>query len=89
MRAMVHFFTRALTWMRTFNPRLKMLIGLFFIALGLLALITPLTPGSWLVFIGLEFIGIRILAWRRLAQWLREWRGNRDLKGEGEDERLP
>ncbi len=77
-----------LTWMHSLNPRLKLLIGLLFITLGLLALVTPLTPGSWLVFIGLELIGIRILAWRRFVQWLRKSTGQSDVKDEGEHERL-
>ena len=61
--------------METLHPRLKLLIGLLFITLGLLALVTPLTPGSWLVFVGLEFIGIRILAWRRFVEWGRRCMG--------------
>ncbi len=34
--------------------------------LGLVALITPLTPGSWLVFVGLELLGIRVLLFDKL-----------------------
>jgi len=33
-------------------------LGVFLIFIGFLALITPLTPGSWLIFVGLEFIGL-------------------------------
>lgn len=43
----------------------KRIIGIILIIIGFLALITPFTPGSWLVFIGLEFLGIRILFKRR------------------------
>ena len=39
----------------------KKTIGIVLILLGLLALFTPFTPGSWLVFIGLEFLGIRFI----------------------------
>ncbi|HWQ99665.1 MAG TPA: hypothetical protein VN397_02345 [Candidatus Methylomirabilis sp.] len=39
----------------------KKILGLALILLGLLALVTPLTPGSWLVFIGLELVGIRFM----------------------------
>ncbi len=39
----------------------KKIIGAVLILLGLLALVTPLTPGSWLIFIGLELIGIRFM----------------------------
>lgn len=58
--------------LQALNPKAKFLLGSFFILLGLLALVTPLTPGSWLVFVGLELIGIRILAWRRFAQWFKK-----------------
>jgi hypothetical protein len=36
------------------------------ILIGVLALLTPLTPGSWLALIGLELVGLRILLERRL-----------------------
>ena len=52
------------------NPKTKKIIGLVLIVLGLLALITPLTPGAWLIFIGLEFVGVR-LAWsEKIKEWL-------------------
>lgn len=44
-------------------PRTKITIGVILVIVGLLALVTPLTPGSWLVFIGAELIGLRFLAW--------------------------
>ena len=36
------------------------------IVLGVAALLTPLTPGSWLALIGLEILGLRILLERKL-----------------------
>ncbi|MEX0933846.1 MAG: hypothetical protein WD003_01110 [Candidatus Paceibacterota bacterium] len=43
-------------------------LGVLCIILGLLALVTPFTPGSWLVFVGLELLGLRLFfrgrAWR-------------------------
>ena len=57
------------------DPRLKFLLGLFLVAVGLFALVTPLTPGSWLGLIGLELLGIRVLTgktarelWRSLKR---------------------
>ena len=44
----------------------KKIIGIFLIIIGLLALVTPFTPGSWLVFIGLNFLGIRMLFWDKI-----------------------
>ena len=34
--------------------------GIILIVIGLVALFTPLTPGSWLAIIGLELIGVRL-----------------------------
>jgi uncharacterized protein YqgC (DUF456 family) len=48
----------------------KRTIGVLLIVVGLIALITPFTPGSWLVFIGLEFFGVRILFWKRIKSWV-------------------
>ena len=39
----------------------KKFLGIVFIIAGLAALLTPLTPGSWLILIGLELLGIRLL----------------------------
>ena len=45
---------------------IKSTVGVVLIALGFLALITPLSPGSWLILVGLEVLGLRILLERRL-----------------------
>jgi hypothetical protein len=56
----------------------KKIVGAIFIMLGLLAFLTPLTPGSWLVFVGAELLGIEMLSQRRVTEqyqrfkyWLR------------------
>jgi uncharacterized membrane protein HdeD (DUF308 family) len=41
------------------RPKTRKAIGVILIVLGVLALITPLTPGSWLALIGMEFLEIR------------------------------
>jgi len=41
--------------------RKKKILGIVLIILGFLALITPFSPGSWLLFIGLELLGFRIV----------------------------
>jgi hypothetical protein len=45
---------------------LRIAIGITLIVLGVLALLTPLTPGSWLALIGLEILGVRRVIQRRL-----------------------
>lgn len=44
----------------------KKTIGILFIIIGLAALLTPFTPGSWLIFIGLEFLGFRMALWDKI-----------------------
>lgn len=49
----------------------KKSIGIICIILGFLALITPLTPGSWLILIGLEILGLGFLLDGRLSRFLK------------------
>ncbi|MGA2323362.1 MAG: hypothetical protein ABSG22_05895 [Sedimentisphaerales bacterium] len=44
---------------------IKKVIGVILIIYGVFALLTPLTPGSWLALIGLELIGVRMLFFRK------------------------
>ena len=50
------------------NPKLKKLAGILLILVGLTALVTPFTPGSWLFFLGVEFLRIRLLVWDKLKE---------------------
>jgi hypothetical protein len=43
------------------NTKYKKAVGIILLLAGLIALITPLTPGSWLAFVGAELLGIRLL----------------------------
>lgn len=47
----------------------KKILGALLVFLGFLALITPLTPGSWLAVIGLELLGIRVLFFDKLKKF--------------------
>ena len=38
-----------------------MFLGFMCLILGLVSFFTPLTPGSWLVFVGLELLGFRLI----------------------------
>lgn len=48
------------------KPILKKAFGVLLIIIGLAALVTPFTPGSWLVFVGLELLGFRMLFWNKI-----------------------
>ena len=52
----------------------KKVVGIFLIVLGLLALVTPLTPGAWLIFIGAEMMGLDLIYWKKLKEWWHNWR---------------
>ncbi len=58
-------------WFNMPKP-IRMALGLVLIVLGLLALLTPFTPGSWLALIGLELLGLRLLFEKKLFSWLKE-----------------
>ena len=51
----------------------KKILGVVCIILGFLALVTPLTPGAWLIFVGLTLLGItlEVSEDHRLAGWAR------------------
>jgi len=44
----------------------KIILGVLLVLVGVFALLTPLTPGSWLALIGLEILGLRILLERKI-----------------------
>ena len=48
------------------NQLVKKITGVLLILAGLLILLTPLTPGSWIIFIGFELLGIRMTFWKKL-----------------------
>jgi len=48
---------------------IRTIIAVVLILLGLAALLTPLTPGSWLILVGLELLGLRVLLRDRLCAW--------------------
>jgi len=53
------------------KPILKKTIGVILIVLGLAALLTPFTPGSWLALIGLELVGFGFLLDNRCGRALK------------------
>lgn len=48
------------------NHPAKKIVGVILIIIGFLALVTPFTPGSWLIFVGLELLGIRLAVWDKI-----------------------
>ena len=63
---------------------IKQIAGIALIDVGVLAFFTPLTPGSWLVFVGAEMAGIGLLSrsnvmkyYEKLKGW---WKGEKEEK---------
>jgi uncharacterized membrane protein len=50
---------------------IKKTIGVIFIVWGLVALVTPFTPGSWLAIIGLQMLGFGFLLENRIGRAIR------------------
>lgn len=48
----------------------RIVLGVVLMILGVLALVTPFTPGSWLALIGLELLGLRLVFERKLISCL-------------------
>lgn len=48
------------------HKNVRRTVGVLCILIGLVALLTPLTPGSWLIPIGFEILGFRLLLWERI-----------------------
>lgn len=48
------------------SPLVKKIAGIICIILGVIALVTPITPGSWLIFVGLELLGFRLALWEKI-----------------------
>lgn len=51
------------------RPRTKKTVGWFLVVFGFVALITPLTPGGILFFIGLEVLGIRFIGTEKVKRF--------------------
>jgi hypothetical protein len=57
------------------NRKLRRTIGWILVVIGFLSIITPLTPGGFLFFIGLEILGIDFLLWDKIKMWFRKKKG--------------
>jgi hypothetical protein len=51
------------------NPKLKKVTGVVFVVLGLISALTPFTPVGFLLVLGLELLGLRLLVWDKIKKW--------------------
>ncbi|MFH1866902.1 MAG: PGPGW domain-containing protein [Patescibacteria group bacterium] len=54
------------------NSPANKIVGALLIIVGIAALVTPLSPGSWLIFIGLGLLGVRLVFWERFKVMLKD-----------------
>ena len=52
------------------DSRLRKPLGVLIVVAGLLLHLIPLFPASWIIVIGLELLGLRMILWDRLKRWL-------------------
>ncbi len=52
------------------RPRLRKTVGWGLVIFGFVMLVTPLTPGGSLFFVGLEILGLRIIGIERIKNFL-------------------
>lgn len=65
---MKEFFKK--TWHE--NPKVRKITGVVLILIGLLSIVTPFTSVGFLLLVGLETLGIRLLAWDKLKKWFKK-----------------
>jgi len=51
------------------SQKIKKVLGIILIFVGLVAIITPVIPGIWILVIGLQLLGIHILFLDKLKFW--------------------
>ena len=54
------------------NPKVRKTTGVVLVIIGLLSVITPFTPVGFLLLLGLEILGLRVLVWDRLKNWIKK-----------------
>ena len=48
------------------NPKLKKLVGVLFIVIGAIGVVTPFTPFAFLLIVGLGILGVRLAFWEHI-----------------------
>lgn len=53
------------------KTKLRIFGGVSLVLLGLILYLVPLVPSAWAIFLGLELLGIRILANKKFGEYLK------------------
>jgi hypothetical protein len=54
------------------RPKTRKLIGGIVVLVGFIGVLLPVVPGLWLVFFGLELLGIQILFFDKMAKFIKK-----------------
>ena len=54
------------------KPKVRKVAGVILVVIGLLSIITPLTPVGFLLVLGLEILGIRVLVGDKIKSWFKK-----------------
>lgn len=65
-----------------FYSFVKKPLGVFLVILGLILHLIPLFPAGWIIVLGLELIGIRILLQDKIKAWLGSKKSKKDIDQE-------
>jgi hypothetical protein len=63
-----------------FKNKLKKFIGVVLIVLGLILHLIPLFPAGWIIIVGLELLGVRLLLQNKIKRWLEKFEIYHKLK---------
>jgi hypothetical protein len=56
------------------HPKTRVFFGYFFVILGVLLHLIPLFPAGWIIVLGLELLGVRLLFWDKIKEKLANWK---------------
>jgi hypothetical protein len=51
------------------RPRFKKILAILLIGIGIFSLLTPFTPGSWLLLVGIELLGWRLVFFDKINEY--------------------
>ena len=54
------------------NPKIRKIVGVILITIGLASVLTPFTPVGFLLIVGLEMIGLRLVLQDKIKSWFKK-----------------
>jgi len=54
------------------HPTFRKFAGVILVIIGLISIITPFTPVGFLLIVGLEILGLRVIFWDVITKWFKK-----------------